>query len=196
MIGWTPSELIGRSAFGLIHPDDREAVEKLFRERIADFGATVTTTYRSQHKDGTWRTLESVACNLRNDPDIGGVVLNTRDITERISLEAQFLQSQKMEVAGQLAGGIAHDFNNILAVIMLHSEVVQSRAWDAEGTSGLVSNDILTAVRARLGPGAAAARVQPAGKPMAAAAAGPERACWPTSSSSSGSSSGSRSSWN
>jgi nitrogen-specific signal transduction histidine kinase/CheY-like chemotaxis protein len=60
-----------------------------------------------------------------------------QDVTERRKLEAQLLQSQKLESVGRLAGGIAHDFNNVLAVINGYAELLHDSLPDQSLQSDL-----------------------------------------------------------
>jgi two-component system cell cycle sensor histidine kinase/response regulator CckA len=124
LLGYELSEFVGRNAMELIHPDDQPAIIERLTEAASTPRAHVNVGARVKHKNGTWRYVEGVFTNLLDDPTIGAIVNNYRDVTERRLLEEQVQQSQKMEAVGRLAGGVAHDFNNILTAIGGYSDLL------------------------------------------------------------------------
>ncbi len=94
MLGYAQGELVGRSGFEHVHPDDLPAARALFVEGIRQPGFTATLEYRFRHKDGSWRTLESRAKNLLDAPDVAGVIINSRDVTDRKAAEEALRRSE------------------------------------------------------------------------------------------------------
>ena len=114
-------EFIGASAHDLLHvcadgEDDSEGNCDFCqggRNGVALRGAD----QRFRRKDGSEFAVEYSASPILDGGEITGTVVGFIDITERLLLDEQLRQSQKLDALGQLTGGIAHDFNNILAVI-------------------------------------------------------------------------------
>ena len=84
--------------------------------------------YRSilvnRKKNGELYYVEESICPVRDAAgQITHFISNGRDLTERLRLEAQLVQSQKMDAIGNLAGGVAHDFNNLLTIITSYAEL-------------------------------------------------------------------------
>ena len=83
LMGYDPSETMGSNVFDMIHRDDVEEARAAFRRVIERRQSSQAIEFRIRHRDGMWRTFESLGTNCLNNPHIRGVVFNSRDITDR-----------------------------------------------------------------------------------------------------------------
>jgi two-component system cell cycle sensor histidine kinase/response regulator CckA len=87
--GRESSDLIGRSLFEGIHPDDVGEVRRSFHACASVVNGRAAAEYRQQHGDGTWRRREATAVNRLAQPGLAAIVVTYRDVTARTSAEAQ-----------------------------------------------------------------------------------------------------------
>lgn len=123
-LGYGPADLLGRSIFEFLHPEDAPRVRAAIRWVRSHSAPSMPVECRFYHRKGDWRVLQAIG---RKMPDGGSeslLAINSRDVTAQKQLEAQLHQAQKMEAFGQLAGGVAHDFNNLLSVIFGHAALL------------------------------------------------------------------------
>lgn len=116
-----PSLLDVYSDDGTLLPLDMWVVSKALRGKQGTH-----EVYKLQRRDTgeTWFGSYNYAPIYNNEGGITGSVVVAHDITEKLQIQAQLTQAQKMEAIGNLAGGIAHEFNNILSIIIGNNELV------------------------------------------------------------------------
>lgn len=132
----------------LVYPEDREKVKNAWRQALAG-----ESSYEIDHRilaDDKIRWIHERAEVLFDENDEPISISGTaQDITERIELEKQLRQAQKMEAIGTLAGGIAHDFNNILGAIIGYGDLLLEETKDNESLQKKTAIVLKSAYRAK-----------------------------------------------
>jgi PAS domain S-box-containing protein len=95
ILGYDQNELIGRNAFELVHSEDRQRVQQTFAEVVSNRNATLSADFRFLHKNGSWRVLYATGSNQLDNPFIAGIVVNSRDVTERKQVEEKLRESEE-----------------------------------------------------------------------------------------------------
>jgi two-component system cell cycle sensor histidine kinase/response regulator CckA len=137
-LGHAPGALVGRSVFDLYgnFPDVLAVIGRV----LAGESPAVTIEVEGL-------TFESRYVPIRAaDGTVSGAISVALDVSDRVALEAQLRQAQKMEAVGQLAAGVAHDFNNMLTVMIGFTELAAARLSDGDPI-GQDLSEVLNAAR-------------------------------------------------
>ncbi len=97
ILGHEPEDRVGKNVFEnpLIHPDDAARQRDLIDRTVRDPSLNPVFEAQLRHGDGSWRWVEGVVTNLLSDPNVGGIVLNARDIGERKRAEEALEESEQ-----------------------------------------------------------------------------------------------------
>ena len=87
LLGYEPADMIGKSQFDLIHRDDAEPMREAFRDLLSRGQMERAIEFRVVRSDGEWRTLEAIGKNCLDVHEVRGIIVNTRDITDRKNIE-------------------------------------------------------------------------------------------------------------
>lgn len=151
MTGWSLYQGLGKNLGELCCLSKKDTEENLLPYIISvkDFYSSVIPLVLKGRDSTELLVSCSSAQLISKDRKLQGMVLVLQDITERVQLEEQLRQSQKLEVIGQLAGGVAHDFNNILLPIVAYADLALHKAETGQEITDDLTEIIKAADRAK-----------------------------------------------
>lgn len=101
ILGYEPAELEGQAPGPYIHPEETEKFASLLRKLSRKKGQSANANFRVLHKNGGWKWLNCNITNMLHQPAVEAIVLNYKDISERVAAEEKLLSSHEKLVASQ-----------------------------------------------------------------------------------------------
>jgi PAS domain S-box-containing protein len=138
ILGYSADELIGVNVFELLHPEDAMEARRRFASTLKDpTGVVSAPDLRYRHSDGTWRYLEIMRTNRLDDPAVGAIVVNFRDVTERrLALEdADRLRRRYELILNSIADGV-HELNAEGEISFENAASASMLGWDTHDLTG------------------------------------------------------------
>jgi len=131
------------SAWDLIHPDDLERVASTFATSVAEGRAHDRIEFRMRRADGEWRWVEAVASNRLDDPAVRGVVVTSRDVTERREAEgALWARQQELTSLLESSPDLIARFDRELRHIYVNPAVCEATGLTREQMLGRTMHEI------------------------------------------------------
>lgn len=142
--GYSPEDAYGKRIIDFLHPDDRGPAQHDYDILLANPGMIITGERRFLHKDGAYHWHEAIMTNLLHDPYVRGIVVNSRDITERKVIEEMLLVSNRE--LDSFATTVSHDLRTPLSLIEGYAQLMRAEGNTAEENEAYLKS-IITAAR-------------------------------------------------
>jgi len=134
MLGYNGDSGAGTDPLEMVHPDDSEAVAELLAVALAEPGIHGPLSLRVRAADGSWRHLEAIGNNLLDELSVQGVVITTRDVTERVRAEEALRHTDERIAA------LVENLSDVITIVGPDGQLVYSSPA-AERLFGFVEGD-------------------------------------------------------
>jgi len=143
--GYGPEDVYGKGILDFLHPDDVESARHEYEILLANPGMIFTGERRFRHKDGLYHWHEAIMTNLLQDPYVQGIIVNSRDITERKIIEEMLLASNRE--LDSFATTVSHDLRTPLSLIEGYAQLLRAEGNTEEENEAYLKSIIIAARR-------------------------------------------------